>query len=272
MPNLRFDLVSFSMVHFQKLGRHMATRWYDDDKFWKAVAPVLFSDERCGEAAGKEVEQVLALLGAPAGAHLLDLCCGPGRHAVELARRGFSVTGVDRTAAYLEQARRQTDQEGLSIEFVRADMLDFCRSSTFDGALNLFTSFGFFESDEDELQVLSNVFESLKPNGRFIIDILGKEVLSRKFQTRSWQSTADGKVFLLEERKIRSGWGSIDNRWLVFNEAGRHEFHWAIRVYSGRELETLLRRAGFSEIVQYGGLDGAPYDDEATRLVAVAQK
>jgi hypothetical protein len=151
-------------------------------------------------------------------------------------------------------------------------MLDFCRSSTFDGALNLFTSFGFFESDEDELQVLSNVFESLKPNGRFIIDILGKEVLSRKFQTRSWQSTADGKVFLLEERKIRSGWGSIDNRWLVFNEAGRHEFHWAIRVYSGRELETLLRRAGFSEIVQYGGLDGAPYDDEATRLVAVAQK
>jgi SAM-dependent methyltransferase len=250
----------------------MAKRWYDDDKFWEAVAPILFSDERCGEAAGKEVGQVLTLLGAPPGAHLLDLCCGPGRHTVELARRGYSVTGVDRTAAYLEQARRQTDQEDLSTEFVRADMLNYCRNSAFDGVLNLFTSFGFFETDEEELQVLTNVFESLKPNGRFIIDILGKEVLARKFQSRSWQSTADGTVLLLEERKIRSGWGSIDNRWLVFNEAGRHEFRFTLHVYSGMELKTLLQRAGFKEVALYGSLDGAPYDNEATRLVAVAQR
>jgi SAM-dependent methyltransferase len=172
----------------------------------------------------------------------------------------------------LEHARRQAGQEGLPVEFVRADMLDFCRRSAFDGALNLFTSFGFFESDEEELRVLSNVFESLRPGGRFIIDILGKEVIARRFQTRSWQSTADGKVLLLEERKIRGGWGSIDNRWLVFNETGRHEFRFALRVYSGKELESLLLRAGFKEIALYGSLEGAPYDNEATRLVAVARK
>src|SRR5690242_16353173 len=169
----------------------MATRWYDDDSFWEAVAPVLFSEERCGEAARNEVEHALALLGAPPGARLLDLCCGPGRHAIALARRGFSVTGVDRTTAYLEDARRRSDQESLSIEFVRADMLDFCRRTAFDGVLNLFTSFGYFDSDKEERQVLSNIFESLKPNGRLIIDILSKEVLARKFQTRSWQSTVD---------------------------------------------------------------------------------
>jgi hypothetical protein len=79
-------------------------------------------------------------------------------------------------------------------------------------------------------------------------------------------------VLILEERKVRSGWGSIDNCWLVFNEAGRHEFRFTLRVYSERELETLLQRAGFKEIVLYGNLDGAPYDNEATRLVAVARK
>ena len=101
---------------------------------------------------------------------------------------------------------------------------------------------------------------------------MGKEILCRRFQSRTWQSNPAGTAFLLEERTVRQGWAYVENRWIVFDERGRHEFQFDIRVYSGRELEALLQRAGFSEIAMYGSLEGDPYDDRAERLVAAAKK
>jgi SAM-dependent methyltransferase len=248
------------------------TRWHDDDALWEAIAPFLFTDERCGEAAREEVEQVGDLLGVSAGAKILDLCCGAGRHSLELARQGFSVTGVDRTAAYLDRARRDAAQQGLAIEFLQADARTFCRPGAYDGIVNLYTSFGYFDSDEEELAVLKNAFASLKPNGRLVMELKGKEILARNFQARSWSTNDAGTAFLLEERKVQSGWSRIDNRWIIVDDAGPREFRWTIRVYSGHELETLLCHAGFTEVSLYGSLAGAPYDHEATRLVAVARK
>jgi SAM-dependent methyltransferase len=141
--------------------------WHDDDVFWEAVAPFLFPDSRWGEAARREVDQVVALTGVEPRAHILDLCCGPRRDRLELARRGYSVTGVDRTIAYLDQASHQAASEGLSVDFVRGDMLTFRRPGAFDVAISLFTSFGYFESDADEQTVMQNLFQSLKPGGRF---------------------------------------------------------------------------------------------------------
>src|SRR5262245_60262627 len=251
---------------------NMTARWFDDDRFWNAVAPFLFTDERCGEACSAEVEAILKLLGVQPPARILDLCCGIGRHSVELAARRFAVTAVDRTAAYLERARRSAAGKNLAIEFVQASMGEFRRPGAFDAAINMFTSFGFFASDDEELAVLMNVFESLNSRGRLMIDVLGKEVLCRRFQPRSWQASPDGTAFLLEERKVRSGWASIENRWIVFDESGKHEFHFDLRIYSGRELEQLLQRAGFREVALYGNLKGGPYDHDAERLVAVARK
>ncbi|MGQ0634230.1 MAG: class I SAM-dependent methyltransferase [Planctomycetaceae bacterium] len=250
----------------------MTKYWHDDDTFWEAIGTFLFTDERCGDVARREVDQALNLLGTGPGASVLDLCCGVGRHAVELARRGLAVTGVDRTESYLNRARRQAAKEGLAVEFVQCGMESFRRETAFDGAINLFTSFGFFESDEEELRVLQNVFDSLKPGSRFLIDLVGKEVLARTFQPRTWQSNLQGTAYLLEERTIRSGWSHIDNRWIVASAGGCCEFRLTIRVYSGRELESLLRRAGFSDVTLYGSLAGAMYNHEAERLVAVAQK
>jgi SAM-dependent methyltransferase len=248
------------------------TPWQDDDAFWEAVSPFLFPESRWGEAARSDVDQVVALASIEPGAHILDLCCGPGRHSLELARRGFTVTAVDRTIAYLEQAGQQAATEGLSVDFIRGDMLTFCRPGAFDIAINLFTSFGFFDSDADELTVLRNIFESLKSGGRLVMEMMGKEVLARKFQPHSWQSNADSTAFLLEERKVRPGWSHVENRWIMCDDKGQREFRWTIRVYSGAELDAILRRAGFRSVTLQGGLDGGPYDDEAKRLVAVATK
>lgn len=246
------------------------TCWHEDDRFWETVGPGLFHEGRW-RAASQEVDALLRLVPAAAGARVLDLCCGPGRHSLELARRGFRVTGVDRTSAFLAEARRRADAEGLSLELVQDDMRRFKRPGAFDLVINMYTSFGYFEDPEEDLQVLRNVWESLRQGGRVVLDLMGKEVLARVFVERSWVPLADGSLFL-EERRVTRDWSWIEHRWIVVKEGALHEFRFGHRLYSAAELRELLLQAGFSSVQIFGSLDGAPYDHQARRLVAVATK
>jgi cyclopropane fatty-acyl-phospholipid synthase-like methyltransferase len=245
------------------------TTWHDDDGFWEAVALFLF-DEQSWAAASAEVDQVTTLLDIQPGAAVLDLGCGPGRHSLELARRGYRVTGVDRTVAYLAQARRRAEAEELSVEFIQEDMRHFRRPDTFDVALSLFTSFGYFDTVEENQQVLANAHASLRDGGKLIIELMGKEVLARVFQARDWQEQ-DGTYFL-QERRVTDGWTRMENRWILLQGSRHYNFavsHW---IYSAAELTGLLRDSGFRSADAYGSTAGVPYDGEARRLVLVAQK
>ena len=230
----------------------------------------MFSPERI-EQTRTEVDRLVALLRLEPGAHLLDLCCGIGRHSLEFARRGFTVTGVDRTAAYLEQARAAASREQLQVELVQADMREFTRPDSFDGAINVFTSFGYFEDPAEDLKVARNISESLRTGARFVVDINGKEVLAAKFRERDWNRRADGTI-VIEERRVLEGWSRIESRWIHIRGTERHESTVVVRPYSGVELSAMLREAGFREVATYGSLAGTPYDHRAERLVAVAVK
>lgn len=247
----------------------MKNSWYENDDFWETVAPLLFGENRWA-ATAMEVDQIVALLRVPATASILDMCCGPGRHALELARRHFCVTGVDRTAQYLEMAQKRAEREGLSVEFVQEDMRHFCRPETFDGVLLVFTSFGYFEDPDDNRQVLVNVYTSLKKGGRLVIELMGKEVLARIFRERDW-GEQDG-VFHLEERKFNEDWSKIENRWIIISDQTKKEFRFSHWIYSASELSALVKECEFSSVEVYGDLGGAPYDCTARRLVVVAQK
>ena len=139
-------------------------QWYADDKFWKTLAPWMFTEKRWANAPA-EVDQILNLLALPPQPTVLDLCCGPGRHSLELARRGAKVTGVDRTAAYVAEARKRARAARLKVEFVKQDMRRFCRPNAFDAVINMFTAFGYFENPAEDRRVLVNVNRSLKPGG-----------------------------------------------------------------------------------------------------------
>ena len=243
--------------------------WYEEDAFWETWAPFMFSKERL-ENAPAEVTNIISLLKINPGASILDLCCGPGRHSLEFARRGFSVVGVDRTQAYLDKAREQAENEGLNVRFIQEDMRSFCRPDAFDVAINLFTSFGFFEDKKEDEKVIRNVYRSLKGEGVFVIDVMGKEVIARIFRERDW-SEEDGVIFL-EERKVTKDWSWMENRWILIKGEKREEFHFSHRPYSAVELSLLLKESGFSTISIYGDLAGSPYDHKAKRLVAVARK
>jgi len=246
-----------------------AKPWHEQDDFWETVSPMLFPERRWADTPA-EVDNLIALLEIAPGAHILDLCCGVGRHSLELARRGFRVTGVDRTPAYLRRAAEQAEAESLEIEFVEEDMRSFCRPDAFDVVTNLFTSFGYFEDQDDDRQVVANVYRSLRSGGAFLLEIKGKEVLARVFQERDWDEE-DG-LLVLQERELSQDWSWIENRWILLKDDSRTELRTGHRLYSAAELTSLLTDCGFSRAGAYGGLDGSPYDHTAKRLAVVAHK
>jgi SAM-dependent methyltransferase len=243
--------------------------WYEDDGFWKKVSPILFG-EKCWKSTAPQIDQVTHLLGLKPPLEILDLCCGLGRHSLELARRGFTVTGVDRTAVYLEKARQQAESEKLPIAFVQEDMRKFCRPDAFDIVLNFYTSFGYFENPAEDRRVLVNMEQSLRKDGRLVMEMMGKEILARIFRERDWHEE-DGVIWL-EERKVSKDWTWIDSRWIMLQGSKRNEFRISHRLYSAAELSALLKDCGFRSVDIYGNLAGAPYDQNAERLVVVAHK
>lgn len=243
--------------------------WHEDERFWECWRKWSFSDKHW-ESARAEVDQILALTNPAPGSAILDLCCGPGRHSLELARRGFAVTGVDRTESYLDEARRRAGDEGLCIEFVRSGMGEFCAPNMFDGAINMFTAFGYFEDEASNQRVLSNLYHSLRDGGVLLMELAGKEAGARKFTPKDW--TEQNGVVRLLEQKIIGDWSFVESRWIYLTETERIEFTLKLWLYSAKELADMLREAGFRSVTAFGGLDGSPYDENAKRLVVVARK
>lgn len=243
--------------------------WYENDDFWSVTEFFMFSADRFAAAKG-EVDGVIKLLSLEPGAKVLDLCCGPARHTIELARRGYQVTGVDRTRVYLERAKKSAKDQGLQVEFIQEDMRHFVRPAAFDAVINLFTSFGFFEDEADNQQVLNNIYDSVKPGGTALIDTVSREIVGRDFKERDWIESGGG--LLLEQRFVDKDWRWLEPRWIIVKDGIKKEFRWKIRLYSGEEFMALLQGAGFREVQFYGSLSGTPYDRNAKRMVAVARK
>jgi SAM-dependent methyltransferase len=223
--------------------------------------------------APEEIGKVIALAGVQPGARVLDMPCGIGRHSLEFARRGFVVTGVDRTQAYLEQCRAGADAEGLSesVEWVQGDMREFVRPEAFDLCVNLYTSFGYFEDQEDDRRVAANLLASLKPGGVAVFEMVAKEVLARTFKATEWHQEPDGTI-VLEERTLSRDWTWIENRWVLIKGGEQRELRFSHRLYGGAELRELMEGVGFVDVRVYGSLGGIPFDQKAERLVVVGSR
>lgn len=251
------------------MGSERPKEWFNNQAFWRENYDVMFTPQRIADAAG-QVAQLLELI-QPPGIDVLDLCCGAGRCAIPLAKSGYTVTGVDCTAFMLDKARRQAAEEEVEIEWIEGDMRDFRRPDAFDLVINMFTSFGYFDDKRDDLLVLRNVLDSLKPGGSVVIDVLGKERLARELQPVTSSRLPDGAVFF-ERHEIYDEWTRIRNEWIVVRgrKARRFAFHHTI--YSGQELRDRLELTGFVNVRLYGTFDGLPYGPDAPRLIAVGQK
>ncbi len=246
-----------------------AANWFEDETLWSYTYPFMFPASSFDKAT-EQVDQLIELSGVHAGV-LLDLCCGPGRYAVPLALRGFHVTGVDSTSFLLEKAMGYASEKGVDVEWVQEDMRRFVRPESYDLAINMYTSFGFFDDPNENMAVLKSVHASLKPGRVFIIDVGGKEIIARIFEaTGSTDLQDDGLI--VQRRRVIDGWSRMENEWILIKDGSMRTLrlrHW---LYSGKELSDMLGVAGFSSVRLYGDFDGSPYDQSAKRLVAVAEK
>jgi SAM-dependent methyltransferase len=246
----------------------MVEEWFESDEFWRRCEPFLFTAEH--EAEAEDEVSLLLALADPPGHRVLDLCCGTGRHAVPLARRGMAVTGVDRTALYLAHARDRARRAGVEVEWVQQDAREYRRPGAHDLVISLYTSLGLFEDDADDLRVLSNARESLAPGGRLVIEMVSREWIAENFEETVADDGPDGSI-LFRRHRIVDDWRRIENRWTLVEGNRAAHFAFSQRIYSGPELQRLIERAGFEEVQLHGGLDGSPYGYGAGRLVAVSR-
>jgi 2-polyprenyl-3-methyl-5-hydroxy-6-metoxy-1,4-benzoquinol methylase len=242
--------------------------WYKDEHFWAELYPYMFPEKQF-TIAEEQVDKILALTRLPKCA-VLDLCCGPGRHLIGLAKRGYSVTGVDSTMCLLEKAKERADAAGVNVELVQCDMRDFVRSGAYDLVLNMYTSFGFFDK-EDDLKVLRNICESMRPGGVCLMDMIGKEWLAQALQFTTSSDEPDGSV-LVQRQKIVDDWSRMEIELILIKNTQARTLRFQHTVYSGRELKELLFQAGFQRVELFGDLDGNKYGPKARRLIATGWK
>ena len=243
--------------------------WHNQDKFWELFEPILFNRQR-QSSAKVEVENIVRLLKIQQDDRILDLCCGTGRHSLELARQGYDVVGVDRMTSFIEKSKQEAENYNLEVEFVVGDMREYCQPNSFDIVINLFGSFGYFEDPDDNRQVVKNMHTSLRPGGKLLIETMGKEIALREYKERDWSE--EGDTLVLAERKPHQDWSRIQTRWIVIKENQRFEHTVSVRSYSAAELSSLLSDCGFENVQVYGDLEGIAYDQAAKRLVVIGTK
>jgi SAM-dependent methyltransferase len=151
------------------------------------------------------------------------------------------------------------------------DMRDFVRAGAFDLVLSIFTSFGYFDEKDEDLQVLRNMFTNLKPGGACLIDVMGKERLAKILQPTTCDVLPNGTK-LVQRHEIFDDWTRIRNEWILIRKGRAKSFKFHHTVYSGQELKDRMQSAGFTEVKLYGNLDGDEYGPNTHRLIAVARK
>jgi len=243
--------------------------WFDEffDEHYLGYWAQMLDEER----TACELAFIRDKLGLQDGAKVLDLCCGQARHAVELAKSGWNVTGLDLNEFLLDRARDAAGDAGVDVRFVRADMREIPFENEFDAVINLFTAFGYFEDDAENQRVLESVARCLKPGGRFLIDHTHVLCAARDFQPDVWRQYADGTI-QIEEREFDARQVRFRTKATFLKPDGSQaERCNDIRCYTCAELCHMLRAAALDVQEVYGGFDGSELTIESKRLIIISR-
>lgn len=245
-------------------------QWFENESFWQNFGPVMFDSQRWAEAPGI-AESVIKIAGLTKGSSVLDAGCGPGRISVELAAKGLDVTGVDIIQSELDAAKDSADAEGVKLELINCDLRSFKSQKKFDCAINLYTSFGYCDTIEEDFQILKNIADSLRDNGFFILECTSRETAILYFTDGEWFERSG--LTVLTQFSVEGAWEGLRSKWTIINRDGqRIEHEFVQRLYSAIELKRMMIRAGFNSVEIYGNYDFSPYNEHAKTMVIVAKK
>jgi SAM-dependent methyltransferase len=234
------------------------TEWF---KHWFGEEYYDLYAHRDAEDARRAVALIRRVVKLESGARILDLACGPGRHSSELARTGGRVVGFDLSRAMLRRAHERNSA------LVRGDMrsLPF-RNGSFDLAVNLFTSFGYFLDDAEHARVVGEVAATLVPGGLFVLDYLNADHVRRTLTVT--ERAVGGDVFVT--RRIDEA-GRYVIKEIELRDEGRR-FRERVRLYGPAELAALFDAAGLDVVARFGDYDGAPPGAATPRVILVGKK
>jgi SAM-dependent methyltransferase len=246
----------------------MATDWWRD--FFSGVVVDFWLRIPTEEQTRGEADFIQKVLQLPDRGKLLDVPCGGGRHSLELAARGYHVTGVDLSADFLKAARAQADRTGHPVVFEQREMCDLPWQGEFDGAFCFGNSFGYLD-DAGNARFLKAVARTLKPKARFVLDTgVVAESLLPAFQERRWLQVGD--ILYLSRGRYDHVRARLDTDYTFIRDGNVDTRPASTRVYGYRELHRMFEEAGLEGCEGYGSLDQEPFRLGSPRLLLVATK
>ena len=248
-----------------------------DTDWYRKIWTLDIKDMSWVESTNAQVDFILRLLGLRGNEKVLDLACGYGRHALELARRGFDVTGVDITEAYVEDARQTAARENLRATFLCDDIRNISYESEFDVVLNIADgAIGYLENDEENGKIFDRIAHALRPNGKHFMDLCNARFAEKRFPLRNWDigkktlSLPEFTWEAKERRMLYGGWGIEFGS--IASPPESIAAHSSIRLYSVEELGLLLSQRNMIIVSTRGNYTDQPLSEDMMQMNIYARK
>jgi 2-polyprenyl-3-methyl-5-hydroxy-6-metoxy-1,4-benzoquinol methylase len=237
--------------------------WFNSENYLKVYS------HRDESEAERLVNLIATKLILAPNSSVLDMACGAGRHAIVFAKMGFNVNAVDLSERLISEAKKEALVNGVKINFVLSDILDYNPDKHFDLVVNLFTSIGYFESDEENYSVVRKAHSLLKQGGYFVLDYFNKDFLLKNLIPTTVFSE-DG-IRIIQNRAVEGT--RIVKKINIENKGSIEEFYESVRLYSKDEILRFISNSGFTIEKLYGDYFGNNYDSETSqRLIIFAKK
>lgn len=216
----------------------------------------------------KQVDFIINSLSLKKEDSVLDLGCGIGRHIIELGKRGIFGVGIDFNEKYIEIANKlKGDLQ--NVQFIKMDMRKINFERVFDAALSMWTSFGYF-SDEENLSLLKKINYSLKEKGKFLLDIENIFYMLRNLPKERWEKEDD--FYILERNELSFRSSRLKTERVIIKDGIIKTYTRIYRIYTLKEIELYLEKAGLKVLNYYGGYDGEEYSIQSKRLIVISEK
>lgn len=237
--------------------------WFDSEDYLKVY------NHRDFLEAQKLSNLILSVTNISPSAKILDAACGAGRHAIYLSLCGYNVIGFDLSKNLLLQAKKEAREKNLKLELVQADMREICFKKNFDLILNLFTSFGYFETDEENFRFAKKSYCFLNHGGYYILDYFNKLHLEKNLVPYSEKIVNNIKI--IERRKIENK--RVIKEITLIKSNKTEKFYESVKLYYAEEIVAEFEKANFKTVKILGDYDGNDYSEkESPRLIIFFQK
>jgi ubiquinone/menaquinone biosynthesis C-methylase UbiE len=247
----------------------MATKenvWYEEIfPHWRSLFDIMPAKDSKAFA-----NFVIKKLNLKKDSKFLDCPIGIGRIALPLAKKGIKITGIDITLEYLAELKEKSDKLGLPMTLLHCDMKKIDFENEFDAVGNLWTSFGYFEKESDNLLCLKKMFKALKPGGKLMMQTISRDWIIKNFSSSDFTKQDD--LIILEERKFNFVTSRNDAVYTFLKDGKEMKFDVSLRMYSLHELIGMFKKVGFVDIESFGSIKETPIDLMTRDMIVIGSK